>query len=129
MLTDKEDTSLLEDAVRGWEWFATSSMINDQLLVNDGLNDDCENNGGTVWTYNCGVVLSGLGYLYLANGNETYLAMALDMAEATLAQMTTTDGILTESCCMDTDDCTCNHDGKVRLRLRLLCYEKECAPL
>lgn len=51
----------LDKAVRGWEWLVGSGMINGEGLFNDGLamrgDGSCFNNGGTVWTYNQGVVL------------------------------------------------------------------------
>ena len=36
------DESMLEAAIRGWVWFEKSGMINDEGLVNDGLNIHCK---------------------------------------------------------------------------------------
>ena len=61
------DTVYLDRARQSWKWFDNSGMINDDHLVNDGLNTQsggCANNGGTTWTYNQGVVLGGLAELY-----------------------------------------------------------------
>jgi predicted alpha-1,6-mannanase (GH76 family) len=52
--------SYLHWAEQEWTWFSKSGMINDQNLVNDGLNSVCQNNGQTTWTYNQGVILGGL---------------------------------------------------------------------
>jgi len=35
------DESMLEAAIRGWVWFEKSGMINDEGLVNDGLDRSC----------------------------------------------------------------------------------------
>ncbi|MEK6280335.1 MAG: hypothetical protein AABN95_08270 [Acidobacteriota bacterium] len=32
--------------------------------MNNGLDDSCENDGGTTWTYNQGVILGGLVELF-----------------------------------------------------------------
>ena len=52
--------SYLYWALREWEWFRQTGMINPQNLVNDGLNRYCRNDGKTTWTYNQGVILGGL---------------------------------------------------------------------
>jgi len=52
-------------ADKEWEWFFETGMINAQNLINDGLDNNCKNNKGTVWTYNQGVILSGLVDLHL----------------------------------------------------------------
>jgi len=35
------DESMLENSIRGWVWFEKSGMINDEGLVNDGLDRNC----------------------------------------------------------------------------------------
>ena len=50
-------------------------MINENLLVNDGLDPrTCTNNGAETWTYNQGVVLGGLVALCRRRpGTQDYL--------------------------------------------------------
>jgi glycosyl hydrolase family 76 len=51
-------------AEQEWQWFSQSGLINSDNLINDGLNGNCENNHGTTWSYNRGVILAGLVELY-----------------------------------------------------------------
>jgi predicted alpha-1,6-mannanase (GH76 family) len=80
------DTKYLNQAVKEWNWFSASGMINGSNLINDGLKIEssgrCVNNGDTTWTYNQGVVLEGLAELYKATGNAKYLASAEKLAHA-----------------------------------------------
>lgn len=99
-------------------------MRNSQGLYNDGLDTaSCKNNGQTTWTYNQGVIASGLAALYSASGssNSTLLDQAEITLDATMAQMTE-NGILKESC----DDVvkggtTCDAD-----QVRLFSLVKNC---
>lgn len=90
----------LEHAVAVWEWFDASGMINEDLLVNDGLNaGTCRNNLDTTWTYNQGVILGGLVALARATGDDTYLERARKLADAsTTSEDLHVDGVLTEPC-------------------------------
>ncbi|KAB5558510.1 putative glycosyl hydrolase [Coniochaeta sp. 2T2.1] len=93
------DEFYLDRALEGWSWFENSGMINSEGLVNDGLTDDCANNGADTWTYNQGVVLGGLVELYRATKDGKYLATAKSIADAVLAsERLVVDGILTEPC-------------------------------
>ncbi|KAJ3786559.1 glycoside hydrolase family 76 protein [Lentinula aff. detonsa] len=93
----KNDT-YLENAKKAWAWIEGSGMRNAQGLYNDGLVfGTCVNNGETTWTYNQGVVLSGLGALYAATGNETLVSEAEITIDATIRNLTV-NGILKESC-------------------------------
>lgn len=85
-------------ALKEWNWFKNSGLINFQNLVNDGLGDDCENNGATTWTYNQGVVVGGLTDLYKSTGDTNYLNEAKAIADATLANLTDQWGILRDPC-------------------------------
>ena len=84
-------------ATNEWAWFKASGMINAQNLVNDGLNG-CVNNGGTVWTYNQGVILGGLADLYKVTGDVTYLNQATAIANAAIASLVDANGVLVEPC-------------------------------
>lgn len=90
----------LERALSVWNWFEASGMINDDLLVNDGLYAaTCRNNGDTTWTYNQGVLLGGLVALARATGDDTHLQRARELADAsTNSEALHVDGVLTEPC-------------------------------
>ena len=90
--------SYLDWAIRDWNWFKNTGMINSQGLVNDGLNRECENNGGTTWTYNQGVIVGGLTDLYKVTGDTNYLNEASLIADATLALLVDDHGVLQEPC-------------------------------
>jgi predicted alpha-1,6-mannanase (GH76 family) len=83
-----------------WTWFKASGMINAQNLINDGLNSKspnaCTNNGGKTWSYNQGVILEGLVELHKADKDRTLLPQAEAIADAAIAHLTTSDGVLTE---------------------------------
>ncbi|CZT12163.1 related to endo-1,6-alpha-D-mannanase [Rhynchosporium graminicola] len=95
----------LDIATKQWDWFQKSGMINSQNLVNDGINDKCTNNNGTIQSYNQGVILGGLVELNKAAPNTTYLAKANDIAKAAIKALSV-DGVLHESC-----EPNCGADG------------------
>lgn len=84
-------------AVQGWQWFNQSGMINDQYLINDGLMNNCSNNGAPTWTYNQGVILGGLVALYQITEDKNYLLTAGNIATATMTLLSP-KGILQEPC-------------------------------
>jgi predicted alpha-1,6-mannanase (GH76 family) len=96
-------------ALRAWDWFDASGMINDAGEVNDGLNASCANNGDTAWTYNQGVILSGLVELWRVTGERRYLARARQIADATVNSFRNRGGILKEPC----EPRTCNGDAQI----------------
>ncbi|MFI6424895.1 glycoside hydrolase family 76 protein [Promicromonospora sp. NPDC050880] len=99
------DTTYLQRAREGWDWFRASGMINSGNLVNDGLNDSCVNNGEPTWTYNQGVILGALAELHRATGDATLLETARDLADAsTTSAALNPGGILREV--NEGDDCT-----------------------
>jgi predicted alpha-1,6-mannanase (GH76 family) len=83
-------------ALREWEWLHGSGMIGPSGLVNDGLTAACENNGGTTWTYNQGVILGGLAALHELTGDQAYLRQGEVIADAALRLLTDDSGILAE---------------------------------
>ncbi|MET9552646.1 glycoside hydrolase family 76 protein [Streptomyces sp. NPDC006645] len=103
------DTFYLEEAQREWEWFQDSGMINSDNMINDGLGDDCANNGQPTYTYNQGIVLGGLAELHRATGDDGLLDMARTLADAsTTSTGINTDGILHEP---GGDNTPCDSDG------------------
>jgi len=62
----------------------------------------------TKWTYNQGVIASGLGLLYAATGDRNYLTEAEKTLDAVVAKMTS-GGILKEVC-DDAVQSSCNED-------------------
>lgn len=95
---DQGTGSYLEWAIREWEWFRNSGMINSHSLVNDGLNRRCENDGGTTWTYNQGVFIGGLTDLYKTTGDTNYLNEATAIADAAIATLADDHGVAKEPC-------------------------------
>jgi len=100
----------LTNAKNVWAWLSASGMRNSQGLWNDGLDfNTCQNNGQTTWTYNQGVVASGLAALSQATGDKSLLDQAEITLDATIALLTTND-ILKESCDSATGASECNND-------------------
>ena len=110
-LLGKPSTYYLDWALKEWQWFENSGIINSNYLINDGLNINnnvCTNNNQTTWTYNQGVVLSGLALLYNATGNVTLLTVAQNIADATIEYLTYPNEILKEPC-----EPNCDNDQKL----------------
>ncbi|PVH94762.1 glycoside hydrolase family 76 protein [Periconia macrospinosa] len=82
------DPKYLAAAIKAYNWLANINMTNDQGLYVDGYhisgldkqrhsrNTICDERDETVWTYNQGILLSGLRGLWDATGNATYLSDA-----------------------------------------------------
>ena len=88
-----------DTALKQWDWFLQSGLVNGDGLVNDGLdNDTCTNNHETVFTYNQGVVLGALVELYRAAPNPSYINFALSIAHSAIDHLSDENGILTEPC-------------------------------
>jgi hypothetical protein len=73
-----------QNAINGYDWLKNSGMLNDQGLYTDGFHihdyrnnksaTTCDERNEMVYTYNQGVILSGLRGLWEATGNSTYLS-------------------------------------------------------
>ncbi len=98
----RTDTKYLAWAQAEWSWFDGSGMINKDDLINDGLDNNCMNNGQPTWTYNQGVILAGLAQLYQATGNRALLTEAENLAAAAVGHLAA-GGVLNEPC--KTDAC------------------------
>ena len=88
-------------ALKEWQWFERSGMINNQSLINDGLDGDCRNNKAATYTYNQGVILGGLAHLYFQTGNQSLLRQGEAIADAVINLKTDHNGVLTETGCGD----------------------------
>ncbi|WP_350277277.1 glycoside hydrolase family 76 protein [Kribbella sp. HUAS MG21] len=105
------DTYWLGRAQQGWNWLNGSGMINDAGLVNDGLNDNCESNGDTVWTYNQGLAIGAGLELWRATHNPELLTTVRRLADSAIAPGgLVTDGVLTEYC--DAPGRVCDDNAK-----------------
>ncbi|PIA93913.1 hypothetical protein CB0940_04417 [Cercospora beticola] len=75
------DAHFLTAAVQGYRWLKHSNMTNTQGLYVDGFHisgierneTQCDSRNEMVYTYNQGVILSGLRGLWESTGNTTYL--------------------------------------------------------
>lgn len=102
----KGDQKYLAMATENWDWMMSSGMINSDNMINDGLTDDCANNGQTTWTYNQGIILGAAVELAEATGDDGYLTRAAELADAsTKAPAIVKDGVLTEPCEANGGDC------------------------
>lgn len=94
-------------ALKQWVWFQQTGMINAQYNINNGIDPaTCRNDGGTIWTYNQGVILGGLVELNKAAPDISYLEMAEKIALAALEKLSDSNGILHEPC-----EPECGEDG------------------
>lgn len=94
-----DDATYLSWAWREWTWFEHSGMINSSNLVNNGLTSGtCQNDGGTTWTYNQGVILGGLSALWQVTHDRSLVQEADAIANAAIRMLVTANGILTEPC-------------------------------
>ncbi|MFB6549455.1 glycoside hydrolase family 76 protein [Streptomyces sp. NPDC056405] len=103
------DTFYLQKALKEWEWFQNSGMINSNNMINDGLGDNCANNGHPTYTYNQGIVLGGLAELHRATGDDSLMDTARTLANAS----TTSSGIHTSGILREPggENTPCSSDG------------------
>ncbi|KAH7050482.1 glycoside hydrolase [Linnemannia elongata] len=100
-------------AVNEWKWFQGSGMINGQSLINDGLDENCKNNGLQTWSVNQGVILGAL--VELSKGSllgGRVLNTARTLAKAAIKALSNQDGILVETDKCETQDNACGFDAK-----------------
>lgn len=97
-----KDEKYKEWTLKVWTWFEKSGMIAQvtdkkfiKYLVNDGINANCKNNGGSYWTYNQGVIIGGLVNLWHIFNDFKYINLAIDIAKSTINHLTI-DGVLVE---------------------------------
>jgi predicted alpha-1,6-mannanase (GH76 family) len=94
-------------AVKTCDWFLKSGMINAQSLINNGLDAQCRNDQGEIWTYTQGVILGGLADLARIESQPDLLDQAGAIASATIATLRYPDGVLREPCEVSNN---CNDD-------------------
>lgn len=103
--SDKE--YYLHWALKEWDWFQRTGMINANYNINNGINlETCRNDNGTVWSYNQGVVLGGLLELQRAAPDNAYLIMAERIALAGIEFLSDSNGVLHDPC-----EPNCGADG------------------
>jgi predicted alpha-1,6-mannanase (GH76 family) len=111
---DASRREYLNWANKEWAWFRVSGMINSSHLINDGLDNRgsettataCTNNGGTVWSYNQGVILGGLTELSAADKDSSLLRRAAAIATAATTRLADSNGVLHDPC-----EPSCGADG------------------
>ncbi|KAF2872855.1 hypothetical protein BDV95DRAFT_518128 [Massariosphaeria phaeospora] len=148
------DAKFLTNAVAGYDWLKNSNMTNEQGLYVDGFHikdhahnrskTECDERNEMVYSYNQGVVLTGLRGLWEATGNLTYLLDGHELirnvmhatgwtSSSTSSPITSStwsglgaDGILTELC----DPAgACSQDGQTFKGIFFHHLVAFCAPL
>lgn len=105
--TARENEHYLNWALTQWDWFHQSGMINSNHTINNGLDlATCQNDNGTIWSYNQGVILGALVELHWAFPDPEYLFTAERIAHAAIEHLSDCDGILHEPC-----EPHCGNDG------------------
>lgn len=94
-----------------WDWMIDSHLLDANGNIQDGIRfkngqDSIREN---IYTYNQGVVLTGLVNLYKITGEDHYLQSAHSLVQATMEHMTNSDFILVEKIC---EPDQCNPDAK-----------------
>lgn len=74
-----QDPSLLTNAKEEYDWIMTHNFTNAQGLFTDGFHisdgqTTCDQRNEMVYSYNQGIILSGMRGLWEATGNTTYLS-------------------------------------------------------
>lgn len=92
-LRDENNVYYKSWALKEWNWFSKTGMINDLPLVLDGVKDNCEA-AGRHYTYNQGVILAALVEISKLIGDDKYLNRAEMIASAAIKYMSTETGVL-----------------------------------
>jgi predicted alpha-1,6-mannanase (GH76 family) len=121
--------SCLQWSLDIWNWMHSGELINEEGLVQDGVGGrrgDCKINP-RIWTYNQGVILSGLVYLSEITGDEIYLNYADGIALAAITNMVSDGGILCEINC-EPDDCNADAEQFKGIFMRHLALLNQYSP-
>jgi predicted alpha-1,6-mannanase (GH76 family) len=102
----EERARYLDWARREELWFVQSGMINPDGLINDGLDNSCQNNRKTTWTYNQGVILTGLSHFSKLASDPSALALAERIARAASSKLVDDHDVLHDPC-----EPNCGADG------------------
>jgi predicted alpha-1,6-mannanase (GH76 family) len=89
-------------AMKQYTWFMNSGMINSANIINDGLDisvSPCKNNGNEGWTYNQGVILSGLAELTWSTKDDSYNNLANTLAAASMAHYAANSQLILHETC------------------------------
>ena len=108
---DVNGRSCLQWSMDIWEWIIGAGLLNNLGLMQDGVKNEDGNCDvvSAVWTYNQGVVLTGLVNLHSITKRAHYLESAHNLANAAIKHMVSDDGILKEINCEPND---CNSDAE-----------------
>lgn len=137
------DERFLEHAVKGYAWLVGSGMRNGEGLYTDGFHisgyaeggTKCDQRDETVWSYNQGVILSGLRGLWEGTGDASYLSDGHDLIRAVRTATGWSgasegslgaDGVLTERC---DPSSTCSQDAQSFKGIFAHHLTAFCAPL
>ena len=83
------DPLFLDNAIKEYAWFKSQNFTNDQGLIVDGFHisenqTTCDERNEMVYSYNQGVILSGLRGLWEATSDPTYLADGYDLIDTVI---------------------------------------------
>jgi len=78
------DPLFLDNAIKEYDWFKSQNFTNEQGLIVDGFHVSkgqtaCDERNEMVYSYNQGVILSGLRGLWEATADPSYLADGYDL--------------------------------------------------
>lgn len=78
-------------------WYLSTGMYNEEHMIEDGMdNKTGAPNKGSFYTYNQGVAMAVLAEMSIYKNDKKYMEMAEKIAESTMDNMVTHEGILCE---------------------------------